>query len=505
MRKYLKKSVKILIWTLSAIVALFLFLVLLIQIPSIQNFVKEKVVTYVEGKIQTKVTIDKIEIGLPKKIILEGFYVEDQKKDTLFAGEKLAVDISLFKLLNNKIEINSVQLKGVFININKDEKDVFNFDYIIKAFTSPDKPKDDSVPMQFSVDKINLDRIKLKYTDAVSKNDIKLKLNHFETRVRTFDLEQMNFDIPTTEIDGLSLYLKQGLAQKTNEIKAIPQKNSSATDLKLKLGKIDLAKIDVYYENENEKLITNILLQKLKVKINTIDLKNQLLAIENLEVYDTKGSLVLGKLDAKLLKNETLTEETNNWKIYLKKANFKQINFQFDDENAVALKQGIDYQHLKLQHLNLKAEKLNYNAQSISGNIHSFSVKDQSGLEIQSLKTAFFYDEKHISLKKLHLKTPQSVIKDEIILSYPSIQFLNENLGELGINASLNNSKLGFKDVLLFVPTLANTNPFKNNPNAILLINAKVLGKVKDIEISTLEMSGVGTTKIMASGKIMGL
>ena len=503
MRKYLKKSVKILLWTLSAIVALFLFLVLLIQIPAIQNLVKEKVVTYVEGKIQTKVSIDKIEIGLPKKLILKGFYVEDQKKDTLFAGEKLAVNISLFKLLNNKVEINSVQLKGVVANINKDENAVFNFDYIIKAFSLPNKINDNSAPLQFSVDKINLDRIKLKYFDAVSKIDLKLKLNHFETRVRTVDLEQRSFDIPTANIDGLSLYLKQGLLQKTNKTNAIPPKNSSATDLKLKLGKIDLAKIDVYYENE--KLITNILLQKLKVKINTIDLKNQLLAIENLEVTDTKGSLVLGKLDTKLLKNENASEENNNWKIKINKTDLKQINFQFDDENAVALKQGIDYKHLNLQHLNLKVEKLNYNAQSISGNIHSFSVKDQSGLEIKSLKTVFFYDEKHISLKKLHLKTPQSVIKDEIILSYPSIQFLKENLGELGINASLNNSKLGFKDVLLFVPTLANTNPFKRHPNALLLINAQVFGKLKNMEIPNLEISGIGTTKIVASGKITGL
>ncbi|MDP2089557.1 MAG: translocation/assembly module TamB domain-containing protein [Flavobacteriaceae bacterium] len=505
MRKYLKKSLKIFLWTLSSVVALFLFLVLVIQIPSIQNFVKEKVVTYIVEKIHTKVTIDKIEIGLPKKIILEGFYIEDQKKDTLFAGEKLAVDISLFKLLNNKVEINSVQLKGVIVNINRDENAVFNFDYIIKAFTSPNKPKDDPVPLQFSVDKINLDRIKLKYTDAVSKNDFKLKLNHFETRLRTFDLEQMNFDIPTAEIDGLRLYLKQGLAQKSNETKAISQKNISVSDFKLKLGKIDLSKIDIYYENESTKLITKFLLQKTTLKFNTIDLKNQLLDIENIAVSDIKGNLVLGKLDKLIPKKEAVANEPNNWEINIKKTNFKQINFRFDDENTVALKKGIDYRHLNLQNLNFNADNLNYNPVSISGNINSFTVKDQSGLEIQSLKTDFFYGKKNTSLKKLYLKTPQTVLKDEIIIGYPSIEFLSENLGELDIKASLNNSKLGFKDILLFVPTLANTDPFKSDPNAILLINAKVSGKLKNIEIPNLEMSGIGTTKITASGKITGL
>lgn len=505
MKKYLKKSLKIFLWTLSSIVALLLFLVLVIQIPSVQNVVKEKVVTYIVAKIHTKVSIDKIEIGLPKKLILEGFYFEDQKKDTLFAGEKLAVNISLFKLLNNKVEINSVQFIGVVANINRDENAVFNFDYLLKAFTSPSKPKDDSAPLQFSVNKIKLERIKLKYTDAVSKNDIKLKLNRFETRIRTFDLEQMNFEIPTAEIDGLSLYLKQGLVQNLTETKAIPQKNNSETDFKLKLRKIDLSKIDMYYENENTKLKTKFLLQKTALKFNTIDLKNQLIDIENIAIFEAVGTLVLGKLDKIIPKNETLANEPNNWKISINKTNFKQINFKFDDENAVALKKGIDYKHLKLKNLNLNADNFNYNPENISGNINSFTVKDQSGLNIQSLKTEFFYDKKNILLKKLYLKTPQTVLKDEIIIGYPSIEFLSENIEELAIKASLNNSKLGFKDILIFVPTLENTNPFKSNPNAIILINAKISGKLKNIEIPTLELSGIGKTKINASGKITGL
>jgi tRNA A37 threonylcarbamoyladenosine dehydratase len=45
------------------------------------------------------------------------------------------IDISMFQLFNNKIEINSVDLEGVTSNINSSVS-VFNFDYIIKAFSS---------------------------------------------------------------------------------------------------------------------------------------------------------------------------------------------------------------------------------------------------------------------------------------------------------------------------------------------------------------------------------
>ena len=126
-------------------------------------------------------------------------------------------------------------------------------------------------------------------------------------------------------------------------------------------------------------------------------------------------------------------------------------------------------------------------------------------MNIESFNAEFFYGKKNAFLKKLYLKTPQTLLKDEIQVGYPSIASVSKNLGELSINASLKKSKLGFKDILLFVPTLEKNNPFKSNPNAILLINGKVLGKLKNIEIPNLEISGIGTTKIAASGKITGL
>jgi hypothetical protein len=44
----------------------------------------------------------------------------------------------------------------------------------------------------------------------------------------------------------------------------------------------------------------------------------------------------------------------------------------------------------------------------------------------------------------------------------------------LSINTTLKESSLGFKDILFFVPGLANT-PFKNNQNAILQVNGNSL------------------------------
>src|SRR5690606_23709863 len=151
------------------------------------------------------------------KIVLEGFYFESQQKDTLLAGDKLGVDISLFKLLDNQLEINSIDLQGITANIKRTQESGFNFDYIINAFVSEQskepKPEDTTSTMKFSIEKINLDRVRVRFDDAISKNDVDCYVNHFDTKIKAFDLDSMAFDIPKIVLNGLNVQLKQGIVE----------------------------------------------------------------------------------------------------------------------------------------------------------------------------------------------------------------------------------------------------------------------------------------------------
>lgn len=490
---------------MGSIIGLFLLLVIALQIPAVQNFAKNKAVTYLEGKIHTKVSIGSIELGLPKKVILEDVYFEDQQKDTLLAGEKLAVDLSLFELLNNKVEINSVNLEGITAHISKNKEAVYNFDYIIKAFATPKKPKDDTPPMEFSIDKIKLDNVNFKFSDATSKNDITVKLKHFDTRIQKFDLNKMDFEVGSANLEGVTLKLAQGLAEAVKKATKVTVEKAQSENLKLKLGDISMADIDIDYANENSNLNTKVAFKKLAVSFNTIDLKNQIIDIEKLELSDTKGNLALGKLEKIALEKESIRSNSNNWNIKLKQTKIQNVAFKFDNDNSAKVPKGMDYQHLDLKDFNLNASTISYNPETISGTIKSLSVNEKSGLKVQALKTDFFYGQKGASLKNLYLKTPQTEVRNQISAAYPSLNAIKENPGQLQINANLVNSKVGFKDIILFVPGLAATNPFKSNPNAVMNINSKISGKVSNLSIPNLEISGIGSTKIAASGKIIGL
>ncbi len=505
---YIRKGLKILAWTVGSVIGLFLLLVIALQIPFVQNFAKDKAVAYLEGKIKTKVSLESIEIGLPKKVILHGFYFESQQKDTLLAGEKLAIDISLFKLLDNEVEINSVDLRNITANISRTKDSVFNFDYIIKAFDSG-KPKDPKAePMKISLGKINLDRIRLRYNDAVTKNDIKVKIDHFDTKFKEFDLDKLAFDVPKIKLDGLKLTLDQGLVEQIAKTSVkVADTVSKRPDFKLKLGEIELSRIDVGYDNEGSKLNTGIKLGKLLLDFDAFDMNRQLISLNNFELKDVKGNLALRKADKNIQAPDidTTAIRQTGWNLKLKKADIADVDFKFDDLNAAPVKKGIDYKHLDIKDFNLKGDNLAYSASAISGNIAAFTVKDKSGLNLQSLHTNFVYNEKGASLKNLYVKTPQTLLKDEINVHYPSLESIKKNPGNISFEASISESRIDFKDILIFVPGLEKTNPFRDNPGAILRINSRISGTLGDVRFPNFEISGIGNTRISARGRITGL
>ncbi|MBE8725848.1 translocation/assembly module TamB domain-containing protein [Flavobacterium hungaricum] len=507
---FLKKTLRVLLWCVVSIIALLLLLIILIQVPSVQNFVKDKAITYLHNKIKTKVSLDHISIKFPKDVVLEGFYFEDQKKDTLLAGKRLEVDVDLFKLISSELEINSVILENTTANISRNKEGVFNFDYIIKAFESkePKVEDPDSKPFKISVVKVNLDQINFNFKDDYSKNDIRVKLTHFDTKFNKFDLDQMNFDIPNIALDGLKVVLNQDVVEKIAEvsIKTVDTV-SKRPDFKLKLGKIALSKIDIAYDNKDSRLDSGIKLGNLNLAVNEIDLTKQLLDFDTFEVKNLKGNLRLGAKDKQIQAPslDTTAIKQAGWKVKLNQVDLENIAFQFDDMQSKPAAKGIDYAHMDLSKFNFEAEKLYYSSDTISGNIKTLTVNDKSGLQIQSLKTEFFYGPKNASLHNLYLRTPQTLVQDKIDVKYASLEALKKDLGNLSLDANLKQSKIGFKDILLFVPDLQKQNPFKSNPNAVLSLNAKVKGKVKDLNIAQFEMSGIGTTRVSLSGKIKGL
>lgn len=506
---------KILRRTLITVISIFVFVLLIIlslRIPAVQNYVKDKLIVYLEGKIKTKVSLERVYIGFPNSLVMENLYLKGQDIDTLLAVKKFDVGLDMWQLMKSKADLTSIDLEGVRANVVRNQQGKFNFDYIIDAFATSDKEQEQkpSKPFIISLDKISLKDIGIKFNDQQSRNDINVYFKSFDTRVKTFDLQKNSYAVNDINLDGLKLKLKQDLIEEVS--KNVEQKVDSLNQKKpmqLGLNKIKLANFNIDYGDDNTKTFAKILFRELSTKVNKLDLQNNAYDVGN--VYLTGANinanlfLPAEKSDSKKQEdsntNQTSSKE-NPIKLILGKLALDDVKVAYNNTAVAPTKSGMDFNHLNFGKLNIDLRDFKMENGTFAGNVNSAEIQESRGLDIQKFNTDFVYAEKQAYLKDLYLQTPKTILRDEIILNYNSIAQLSANPGAVGISADIRNSKIGFSDILNLVPTLRNTAPFNKYPNAVLNVNVQVKGLVNDLMIQDLKVSGLDQLRVAASGRI---
>jgi len=162
-KSWIKRTGRIVVKTMLVIFLLFTLIVALVLVPPVQNLIRKKAVSYFEQTLNTRISIGKIYIGLPKKVVIEDVYLEDRQKDTLLHAGSLKADMALLKLIKGVVDINSIEIKNSTVKIKRELPDtLFNFQFIVDEF-SPAKPankaNEDSSSSPVAIRRVRLDKI----------------------------------------------------------------------------------------------------------------------------------------------------------------------------------------------------------------------------------------------------------------------------------------------------------------------------------------------------------
>lgn len=222
-KKLLRKISRVIGWTIFSIVALLVIVVVLVRIPAIQNRIAQKAISFLQDKIKTKVELKRIVINFPKTIVVEGLYMEDQQRDTLIYSERIAVDASMWELLNNKILLNQIDIKNTTGNISRTLPDsAFNFDYIVKAFASEEPTTDTTASSwTFSIGDLNVDNLKFSYDDQTTKMLVKTSIGELEVDTDNIDFDNMSFTFDDVDLERTNVsYVTDSLELHITDLKS---------------------------------------------------------------------------------------------------------------------------------------------------------------------------------------------------------------------------------------------------------------------------------------------
>ncbi|WP_431294104.1 hypothetical protein [Pedobacter sp. P26] len=446
-------------------------------------------------------------------MVLNKFYIEDRKGDTLLYAEKLAVDISLFKLLKNTVEINDIELKNVRANVKRISPDTtFNFSFLVDAFASDQKKpeenvkKDTTSTLKFSVDKVSFEDIGINYRDDVAGNDVKLYLGAFKTKIKDFDLANQHYVIKELSLVNTSLrYLQQKPL-----VKLVQHITNSVDSTEKKQGKLPLIEVQNFvFSNVKVNYDDQISTTKAVADVNdlglvnlNVDLTNSKYSVDDAHLNKSNILFAFKPVPGNDLKKvkDTVVPEKSPLGLIIKNISLADNDVQFDNLGAKPTPKGMDFNHLKINQLNLGASDVSYSAAGIKANVKNGSLKEKSGFVLDELRGDAVYNDKQIKLSNFILKTPNTSIENATELNFTSMEDLTKHPERVKLNITLKNTIIGLKDAGYFSTAVP-----ANYRNEKIKINADVNGYLNDLNIPKLQISGLKNTQIDISGKAKGL
>ena len=124
------------IWTL---IVLYLLLIVLMHLPSVQTFLGKEVAEALADKFGTKVEVGKVNLGFFNRIIIDDVMMYDQQGDSLIYTSRLSAKIDYMAATQGKISVSSVQIFGLRANLYRQTtKSPANFQFVLDSLASKD-------------------------------------------------------------------------------------------------------------------------------------------------------------------------------------------------------------------------------------------------------------------------------------------------------------------------------------------------------------------------------
>jgi hypothetical protein len=148
--------------------------------PAVQTWICRKLTDNLAAQLKTKVEIKGVEIKFFTQVVIDGIYVEDFHKDTVFYARKLQVDIGIWSYKEQYIELPDITMQDAHINVvyYKNDTDL-NIRYLAAMLEDNDTtPSTDSTKWSIIFGDINLVNVEVIYCDK--RDSAQSKVMDFE-------------------------------------------------------------------------------------------------------------------------------------------------------------------------------------------------------------------------------------------------------------------------------------------------------------------------------------
>lgn len=233
-------------WLLIFIISL----AFLIRSSLFQTYLAKQATAYLSTELNTKISVEKLEIVFLDKIALKGVKALDQSGETLISTAEILVTFDKLNFSKNEYVVSKVLLSDGSAWVYKSKKEgEFNFQFIVDYFSS-DAPPSKSKSIILTVNSINLANFDLRYDD-LQKEVLPFGLDYDHLRLSKLNLEVGNLtmkdDVVAFSINNLSFKERCGFEAKQFKTSVY----LSSKGIRLKKFTLKTAQSNLYFSKLN--------------------------------------------------------------------------------------------------------------------------------------------------------------------------------------------------------------------------------------------------------------
>ena len=196
------KVTKILLKTLSVALLFLIFcpiaITLVVELPSVQDFLIGKATSLVSNKIGTRIEVKHLRVGVLGGVTLDGVYVEDFDQDTLLYVERLHVN--LLRINDDAtLSLRGGYVRNGMLHIHEASNGEMNIKQVVDSFVNRDKERNGNFSL--SLKNINLSNFDL-IIERREHREPEYGIDYYDMHIENISGEVDNLALRGGVIDG---------------------------------------------------------------------------------------------------------------------------------------------------------------------------------------------------------------------------------------------------------------------------------------------------------------
>jgi hypothetical protein len=486
---------KLLAGILIFLVVIFFLVKVILLIPTVQSKLKNKLTSTFYKRLNTEVSIGKIDFRFPKKVTINDFFISGNKNDTLaFIGE-FSVSAKLFPLLNHQIVLNHIGLKNSKSDIAK------LLDQLQEE--SPETPVEEtseSNPWQIDINALKLKNCIFTYRDNSAEGfELILEFGKVIAKFGYLNFDTLiNFTYLETENSFVS-YQELSIVETSED--------STFSFADIRVDKSNLQNSAFSYIDSIGGVIVNVKGGKVSASDLLVDITTDAVTLD-------KASIDGFFVETNLLAIDDTLPETNdylNWGESLTDWNFegnelkmKDIRVRIESLETPDPMGYFNSDHLDFNHLTGTLSNFKLAKDTLNAEFENLSGMEMNGLEVLQLDADIKTTPSEFQINYLKFKTPSAGYNIKLLTTLSPTNYIDRENKTFDFTLEIDGKT--WHDMDYFYPFLEKNSilirNFIKNP---FQIKTRIRGKTEDLALELLDFKYLDETRIQASGKVKNI